>query len=229
MGFNFKKSNVRSNNPEKKKPLYKKPWVWVVGIVLIICAIVPSRHPSPTYKESTEQEAIAPGENEEATASLEENEYTAIDRFIEKYNALADSPISGLEQMDIQGEDYRVEYRLNAFENAVGKKGTVDGGSIEVVNYGVQNGAQSNFIIRVYATINSYENAINFYKTVVGIFDDSIPEEEISKQYSALSETGSANIYLGTAGHISGYINETYANGGTAGYEIMIDCSDLNY
>lgn len=38
--------------------------------------------------------------------------------------------------MDIQIDDYRTEFRLNIFKNALGKKGTITGGNIEIVNYG---------------------------------------------------------------------------------------------
>lgn len=45
-----------------------------------------------------------------------------IDKFIECYNLSCKNQITDIQDMDIQGLDYRTEYRLNAFKNAVGKK-----------------------------------------------------------------------------------------------------------
>lgn len=151
------------------------------------------------------------------------NEHSVIDKFIELYNTSNTNPIYNLAEMDIQGDDYRTEFRLNAFENAVGQKGAINGGTVQIVNYGVW----SNDTIRVYAATDTYENAIDLYTTIIHILDSTITDDEIADQYSGFSHTGSSTIYLGNAGFISGYIETSYANGGVDGYEIMIDCSKI--
>ena len=164
--------------------------------------------------------------NQDETVTEEPvNEFSVIDTFIAKYNAFAVNQISDITEMDIQGDDYRTEYRLNAFKTAIGKKGTITGGNIEIVNYG----SWSNDTIRYYITTDTLDNAIDIYTTIIHILDSSITDEEIADSYSSLDSVSSANIYLGSSGYISGYINTNYANGGVSGYEIMIDCDKLNF
>ena len=45
--------------------------------------------------------------------------------------------ITNISILDIRDSDYRVEYRLNAFKNAVGEKGFIGNTEIQIVNYGV--------------------------------------------------------------------------------------------
>ncbi len=166
-------------------------------------------------------------EDTNTTAGTEEpiNEFAVVDTFIEKYNAVAVNQISDITEMDIQGDDYRTEFRLNAFKTAIGKKGVITGGNIDIVNYGTW----SNDTIRVYVTTDTLDNAIDIYTTLIHILDGSITDEDIADSYSSLDSVSSANIYLGSSGYISGYINTNYANGGVSGYEIMIDCDKLNF
>lgn len=49
-----------------------------------------------------------------------DNPYSIIDNFISKYNVASDNQITNISILDIRDSDYRVEYRLNAFKNAVG-------------------------------------------------------------------------------------------------------------
>ncbi len=153
------------------------------------------------------------------------DEFAIIDTFIDKYNDVAVNTISDIVEMDIQGDDYRTEFRLNAFKSALGKKGSITGGRINIVNYGTWE----NDTIRFYVTTDNLDNAIDIYTTIIHILDSSITDEEIADSYSSLEHVSSANIYLGSAGYISGYINCTYANGGIGGYEIMIDCDKINF
>ena len=73
------------------------------------------------------------------TKSKKVNKYKIIDEFISNYEKKYNTSITDVQKMDIQGEDYRVEFRLNAFKNAIGKKGMLNGYKIEIVNYGAWN------------------------------------------------------------------------------------------
>lgn len=153
------------------------------------------------------------------------NEYAVLDQFIELYNSIANYQISEIVDLDMQGDDYRTEYRLNAFKNAVGKKAVIPGGSIELLNYGVW----SNDSIRIYAVSDALDAAIELCTNAIHILDASISDEEILKQFDSLEYVNSANIYLGDAGYISGYVNVFHSNGSIGGYEIMLDCTQLNF
>lgn len=210
----------------------------VAGIMVLsltACGTTTPQENAPVT--STEANSIQ-NENVEATTPIEEpiseeelateepiTEFDVVDTFINKYNIVAVNQISDITEMDIQGDDYRTEFRLNAFKTALGKKGTITGGRINIVNYGTW----SNDTIRIYATTDTLDNAIDIYTTIIHILDNSITDEEIADSYSSLDSVSSTNIYLGSASYISGYINCKYANGGISGYEIMIDCSKLNF
>lgn len=128
--------------------------------------------------------------------------------FISLYNETATTPITDVTDMDIHGADYRTEFRLGAFKNAVGKKGVINGLPICIVNYG----NFSNNSIRIYATASTDDSALDIYTTTIHILDSSITNEEMMEEFTA------ASIYLD--GCISGYVN---------GQDIMLDCTKINF
>ena len=174
---------------------------------------IPQNETNVTTNDEIEQDVTL----SEGTSTHEDvDEFTVIDTFIEKYNAITDDQITDVSEMDIQGDDYRTEFRLNAFKNALGKKGTITVGNIEIVNYG--EGA--NDTVRFYVNTDSLDTAIDIYTQIIHTLDSTITDDEIKDSYSSLEYTDMANIYLGSTGYISGYIN---------GNEIMVNCEEINY
>ena len=171
--------------------------------------------------------SIGPLEIQQAAATPTEsepvNEYAIIDRFIALYNETAAIPLADVVPMDIHGEDYRTEFRLQAFNNAIGKKASLSGDSLQIVNYGVW----SNDSIRFYGYFASYDDAVQFVYDLVHILDNSISDENITAEFSGFEYTSSVNIYLGDAGYISGYLHTSYSDGKVGGYDVFIDCTDL--
>ena len=121
--------------------------------------------------------------------------------------------------MDIQGEDYRTEFRLGAFKNAVGQKGSIPAGTLQVVNYGVWD----NDSIRIYARVDSHDAAVELVYNLIHVLDGSVTDEEIS---DALGTEHS--LLLGDKDQISGYINEDSADGSIVGYDVMIECGSVD-
>ena len=152
----------------------------------------------------------------EVISKEENNEYKIIDAFIKQYNNISNVSIDNIKNMDLKGEDYKTEFRLNAFKNAVGKKGSIGKSSISIVNYGVW----SNDSIRFNITSNSQKEVTRIYTNLIHTLDKSISDNDIQKSYSAIIDGYDANILLGEAGYISGYINNN---------EIFIDCTKLNF
>lgn len=179
---------------------------------------------SSPAKDHTDSTTFLPQTTAASTGTEPVNEYAVIDSFILQYDAVASSPLADVVLMDIQGEDYQTEFRLQAFKNAVGKKGSFADGELQIVNYGVW----SNDSLRFYAFFSTYESATQFVYDIVSILDSSISEEEIADQFSGFEHTGTSNIYLGKAGYISGYIHTSYADGGIEGYSVFIDCTDIS-
>lgn len=64
------------------------------------------------------------------------------------------------------------------------------------------------------------DTAIDIYTQIIHILDSTITDDKIKDSYSSLEYTDIANIYLGSTGYISGYIN---------GNEIMVNCEEINY
>ena len=156
-------------------------------------------------KQSTSKQKVVP-----KSKSKTEDEFATIDQFINLYNGSASTPITDITDMDIHGSDYQTEFRLHAYDNAVGKKGTIAGSPISIVNYG----NFSNDCIRIYVTAASDDIALEIYTTTIHIFDSTITDEDIMK------ELDSASIYLGENGCIVGYVQ---------GRDIMLDCTKIKF
>lgn len=186
-----------------------------IAMLLLFSTISCSDLEETTSDDTVKNETIS----NESNSPEEIDEFFVINTFIEKYNNSSSFPMTDIREMDIQGEDYRTEFRLGAFKNSIGKKANVNESTIELVNYGIQE----NDSIRIYANVPTLDMAQEIYMTTIQIWDESLNENEIMEEFDA------ASIYLGETGYISGYVNEKYANGGVAGYEIMLDCTKLNF
>lgn len=215
-------NTVKNHAQRVKKPIYKKWWFWCI-VILILCSFFSSTQTDVTEGTGSIPSNTDPFDSVAITTTLEQedvNEYVIVERFVELFNESGENKISDTYELDIHGTDYRVEYRLNSFDNAVGLKGSCSGCSIEIVNYG----AWKNEDIRIYAFVDNIDIAKEIVTNSVHILDDSISDEDI---LSELDDPSS--IYLGTAGKITGYINESHSNGGIDGYDVMVDCGDLTF
>ena len=198
------------------RPIYKKWWFWAIVIVSVIGIAGNAGNTEQPQGTTPPAEEAATAPEQTTTTPVKVNEYAVVEKFVELYNASSEIPISDLVAMDIRGEDYRTEFRLNAFKNAVGQKGTFNGGSIQIVNYGVW----SNDEIRIYSHADSHDVALEIVYSIIHILDSTITDDEIAENLDR-----SSGIVLGTGGYISGYLNESY----TGIFDIMIDCSRINF
>ena len=171
----------------------------------------PEASPQTTATIETEAITLAPTEKEV-------NEYEAIDKAIELLSSELGADSSRVTLLDINGDDYRTEYRLAAFKDAIGKKMPVPGGKIDIVYYGSFSKS-----MRVYGSIDTLEGASALYEACVHAMDPAVSDEEIRSQYNDSGRD--INFVLGKAGKMSGFINAHYENGSLAGYEVMVDCS----
>lgn len=203
----------------------KSFFAMLIGIILLTgCSSTPTKiQPSMYETESQSPETLSAETTEpiaiiESTTSASVNEYDLVDKFIGSLSESIGSEFSDITSLDIQGEDYRTEYRTFGFENAIGKRASIPGGSIEVVNYG----SSKNESLRIYANLDSFELVSQLYENIVHLLDHSITDEDIKSQYN--DSDLDINIFLGDAGNITGYINKDYQDGGLVGYDLMIDC-----
>lgn len=145
-----------------------------------------------------------------------------IDKFIEYYNSSYKNQITDIQDMDIQGLDYRTEYRLNAFKNAVGKKGIIENSNIQIINYGYPN----NDCFRIYCDASSYDAVIDICTEIIRMFDANISDSEIIQIFDTLKSVGNSSIVLED---ISGYIDTKHTNGKVSGYNLMLDYPSLSF
>lgn len=207
------------NKDTKSVKLVSKKWLSSAIIVLAATCIAGCGSEgiqSPDTTLPSETSALV----ETTTVPTEVSEHAIIDKFIELYNASSANPVADLAKMDIQGEDYRTEFRLNSFKGAVGQKGVISEGTIEVVNYGVWG----NDSIRIYARVESHDSAVALVYDIVHILDASVTDDQIEEDIST-----EHSILLGERNQINGYINTDYADGGIVGYDVMIDCGNLDF
>lgn len=154
-----------------------------------------------------------------SSCEIEATGYEAVERFLELYEKSATHPLLGLQEMDLHGSDYRTEFRLGAFKNAVGLKGTVLDLPIEVVGYGNQNAS-----IRVYASANSREDANQIVADIVMCMDQTISKESIAARTE--KETDYCQFVLGCSNQIHGYISKDYSAGI---YNIFVNCEKTSF
>lgn len=219
--LNNEKHPMRNNKKNVLFSIFQKWWFWVL-IVIAIGAIIGANDSNiPDGTAVPDDTSPAATTNQVPIVSPESDKYAIVDKFITLYNAASDNPIVHLEEMDISNNDYRPEFRLKAFENAVGKTGVFDNGSISIVNYGVW----SNSSIRLYISLQSLDDtSLNTITSIIHILDATISKEDI---FAELNSIGA--IYLGSGGIVSGYIDDIYTDGSFVGYDIMLDCSYLSF
>lgn len=200
---------------------------WKVFVKLIICAAFVLTIIAIAFgqePDNVENNPSLPPETSNIVASdTVQDPYAIVDAFIGAYNNCSDEPISEVSPMDIHGVDYKVEFRLNAFSEAVGKKGKTSSGTIEIVNYG----SLRNDELRVYAFVDSFDAAIALYTSAANADGISIPDAEITRLYSQFDATGTATI--GFSNTITGYIHTSHDNGSVIGYDLMLDSFDLAF
>lgn len=168
---------------------------------------------APTSETLITTETTATTDTTDTEESTQEG--SAVDRFIEIYNDSYDDKITDISDLDIQGDDYRTEYRLGAFKKAVGKKGILDQNEIEIITYGYSNSA-----IRFYMTTDSMDDATKICRNIIHLLDNSISDDEITEEFDSLDTTKYASLYLGDTGYIGGYIDNC---------TFIIDCSKIKF
>lgn len=138
------------------------------------------------------------------------NEVNPIECFVDLYNKNTDKKIENIVPADLQGNDYRTEFRLPAFDEAVGSKGKIGNTEILIVNYGIFNLDS----LRVYINPGVDCDINEIVKNTIHTLDSNITEQEINDLLS------STTLFCRETGHIDGYIEKNKA---------MVDCTKLNF
>lgn len=115
---------------------------------------------------------------DDSSEQYESSPYEIVDAFIADYNELSQTPIENIIEIDINdkdGEYYRTEFRLLAFEDAPAICGSIGNSSIEVINYGTM----SKDGLRIYVSSDTYDAMKEILENSMKIFDPSVSVSDI--------------------------------------------------
>lgn len=168
----------------------------------------------PDEKDNTSTE-----ENDVITTTPNENDrYSNLKAFIDNYNAIAKTPITDVVEIDIQSpEYYKVEYRLNGFENAPAFKGEIGDCAIEIVNETFMQEPDDSMRIYIYA--DTLETATDVFESFCKATNPDITQDEFDEFYSYYSLDSEYGCSI-VMGDISGYCNKQ-----SDGYDILLKAS----
>lgn len=176
-------------------------------ILILLLSLIPACSASSNGKSEAK--------NNKTSIEKQTDKYEIVNRFIELCNNKYNIPISDIGEMDIQGTDYKTEFRLQAYDGAVGKKGYIDGYKIEMVNYGVWN----NDSFRIYLEADSFENATTMFKQLIKVFDNSITDTEIDEKLNS-SSLKSINFNFNEKNYLTSYIEDK---------NVFIDTTEIKF
>ena len=178
--------------------------ILLVVIFLLLLIVL-----SFSQNDTSEQEQ----ENVVASKESELEKVSYLDNYIENYNSLAKHQITNLSVFDLHdksSQHYRTEFRLQAFEDATAKTGTLDNNFIDIIDYSSFSLTNS-CNLRIYANISNTDIVIEFIRISSQILDSTITENDLEEIYNNINDY---RFTLGKNNYIQGYIQGT---------EIMLD------
>lgn len=190
----------------------EKKWKIIILVVfwvfmLITSASSPSDEASTNIPNATESitqstvsteisnETEAPTTEIPATTEAAVSEFSVIDTFVEKYNAIAITPMTEGVEIDIhdkEGGHYRTEYRLTAFNDAVAKQYKVGDATIDIVNTKELFTGDN---IRIYLSTDSVDFAEEVFDAIARIVYPTLTTEELSAAHEDLRRGSSSNLF----------------------------------
>lgn len=220
---------------QQDKPFWKKWWVWLIAAVIIIGAIgegtkntgyqeskgvssaSSTSAPAPKQSISTSPETTRPSSSPaQTTASPATNQAEA---FMQEFTGPDNGHMADIEIFDPQATDgqyYRTEYRLGAYDGAQAAHGRYGALDIDVVAYDVKDGQPQ--MMRVYAS-GPADALKSLYPYVVKHLSPSASDDQIQElleQFTAVAYvTETPRSFKGIEGNM---LQRTGANG-----EFMVD------
>lgn len=173
--------------------------------------------PSSTVPSHTEAVELAP--TEEITTEPTEvvlSAATYIDDVVSKYNEQATEQLVFVESFDPQDRDnghYRVEFRLSAYNEAIGKSYLLGDKVVDLVAHETYLGGIS---FRVYTNDVSLEQVVNLIQGMSPIMDTTMSESDLQAAIEEVSTKKTAN------GYYYGELGITLFGSDVKGYELMI-------
>lgn len=199
----------------------KKLLTMVLAIMLCCAALIgcgSDDAEEPKKEEVVETTEAIPVETVESTTEPTEAVLTAdtyIDDVVDRYNAQATEQLVFAESFDPQDKDsnhYRVEFRLSAYDDAIGKSYLLGDKVVDLIASEGWNGID----FRVYTNDVSLEQVIALIQGMSPIMDATLSEEDLQTTIDKVSTEKTAN------GYYYGELGITLFGSDVKGYELMI-------
>lgn len=229
---------------KKKKPLWHKWWFWVIIGVVLVSGVSGQQKDSPKTAESTAPAATtvpsapattvptSPSQSADASPSPSESDQwdpTKVLNSVAQSAGIAPSDVVSFkpdEEHNQNGPYSRVEYRLPSFQGSLGAHATLNGASVDVVEYDKSSS------IRIYAT-GDENTVLSIYSAAARVFDPSLSDSDIQSaiaEYKS-SETKDSRDSLTdfSIPRKNGKIQADYIIGSGSNCEIFIDAEERNH
>lgn len=184
----------------------KRYYVFIFALIVsILLAACNGANNNQIPDSATTQENSTSEQRQSSDAESDVGE-AMVDSFIEKYNAVAENPITNPVEVDVTDKEsghYRTEFRLGAFSNSYAKTGKIGDITIDVVNCGWNNDE-----LRIYADGIAPEQAVEIVKYASPVMDPSVSKEDLQGVLDYLS--GVTDYHDGYFGNLCVTFNKVH-------------------
>lgn len=199
---------------------------WLIYIIIAASGVGNSNEDTTnnvtqqTVNSSNDDEKIEQNEEEisevKEEQSGEEDMTTLIDDLVEEYNLSALEKLTFTEDFtpnDKRSGHYRVEFRLGAYDNAIGKSYVMGDKSVDLICTKTILGGLN---YRVYSDGISLEQAVELIEGMSPLMDNSLSADDIANAVSYVNENKEAN------GYYYGKLGLLLLGSDAKGYDLMI-------
>ena len=177
--------------------------------------IISTDDPDYFKVEAAAETQMLTGEHTETETVFEQTIEDAIDSFVNGFNSDITllTYIETFTPADRTSSHYRTEFRLGAYEEAIGKSYSYENATVDVVAHQDFFGE---IIIRVYMNNATFEQCIEMVKIASHLLDTEITDDEIQETVDYILANKTANGYYYSELGLLMFGNDTN------GYEMMI-------
>lgn len=155
--------------------------------------------------------------NDEGVADDEsEAEEITIDSLVDSYNSVAENQLVYVEDFEVQNKEsghYRTEFRLGAYEDAIGKSYSMNGKTVDIIS---RKDMADRQYFRVYAHTESLDSCIELIKFFSPLLDTTISDTTVKEAIDYVNEKKEAN------GYYYGELGLDLLGNDIEGYNLMI-------
>lgn len=209
-------------NKKNMKNVYKMVvivvgWIFYLSIALAVkINDTDNQNKEQKQPEEIETSRIRNDNNEKGEEKVDIDVENYLDDIVEKYNLQAKKQLKYVENFtpsDENGSHYRIEFRLTAFKDAIGKSYFLDDKIVDLVATNTFSGSVD---IRLYANDISLEQVIEIMQVMSPLMDDELSIEDLDEAIDEVETKKTANgYYFGKLGILLSGTDEK-------GYEFML-------